>query len=371
MPPHSLCVDHPQAIKDAQFREVTTPHGPKDFSKATDSTITDPQSGRRTPARADDNDARNLPAPEAGKEKEPKGPSPARKQWYRVGQIALRAGADDPPEDESDSESLSDSANGTSISPDDGSPSKEERQARRQRRAQARTERKKLAKMMDLQYFLEMVDHKHRYGSNLRKYHNRWKSQPTSQNFFYWLDYGEGKDVELAECSRERLQKEQVRYLSREERLDYLVKVDHEGKLRWAKNDERITTDDDEYRDSLHGIVHKSSDEPVFESNNENGEVQAKKPHSEDEDDDDDEHDKNAEAEHYADNFTKTKGPSKLAKVSPAVIFDHLLRAQIKRGNKWIFVSRTLPLNIFARPKLTPPRSPVPFHHPTSQASQF
>ena len=35
--------------------------------------------------------------------------------------------------------------------------------------------RDKTAKMMGLDYFLEMVDHKHRYGSNLRRYHAEWK----------------------------------------------------------------------------------------------------------------------------------------------------------------------------------------------------
>lgn len=105
--------------------------------------------------------------------------------------------------------------------------------------------------MMDLQYFLEMVDQRHRYGSNLRKYHAYWKSQDTTQPFFYWLDEGEGKDVEVPECSRARLNKMQVRYLSREERLKYLVKVDEQGLLVWAKNGERVWTKDELYKDSM------------------------------------------------------------------------------------------------------------------------
>ena len=35
--------------------------------------------------------------------------------------------------------------------------------------------------MMDLQYFLEMVDLKHRYGSNLRTYHEEWKKADTKE----------------------------------------------------------------------------------------------------------------------------------------------------------------------------------------------
>ena len=55
--------------------------------------------------------------------------------------------------------------------------------------------------MMDLPYFLEMVDIKHRYGSNLRTYHAEWKKADTHENYFYWLDHGEGKDVELPTVS--------------------------------------------------------------------------------------------------------------------------------------------------------------------------
>lgn len=93
---------------------------------------------------------------------------------------------------------------------------------------------------MDLSYFLEMVDVKHRYGSNLRKYHAEWKSRPTTENFFYWLDQGEGKDVEIEKCSRERLEKMQVRYLGREERRYYEVIVGKNGKLCWRKDGARV-----------------------------------------------------------------------------------------------------------------------------------
>ena len=94
----------------------------------------------------------------------------------------------------------------------------------------------KSAKQMDLSYFLEMVDLKHRYGSNLRKYHAEWKARPTHENFFYWLDHGEGREVEVEKCSRERLEAMQVRYLGREERRFYEVVVDKDGKLVWRKD---------------------------------------------------------------------------------------------------------------------------------------
>lgn len=107
---------------------------------------------------------------------------------------------------------------------------------------------------MGLQYFLEMVDLKHRYGANLRVYHEEWKKADTNENFFYWLDHGEGRLVDIDACPREQLEREQVRYLTREERQYYLVTVDHDGRLCWAKNGARIDTSE-RFRDSIHGIV--------------------------------------------------------------------------------------------------------------------
>lgn len=185
-----------------------------------------------------------------------------------VTEIARRAGADDT------SPSVSDFSSSSSSSEDESSgsvpkkrPSRQEREAAAKKRGEATAQRKKTAKMMDLQYFLEMVDHKHRYGSNLRKYHNYWKTQDTSQNFFYWLDQGEGKDVEVPECSRVRLNREQVRYLSREERLQYLVRIDEDGLFEWVKNGERVWTKDELYKDSVQGIVPVTDPTPKFEYN--------------------------------------------------------------------------------------------------------
>lgn len=94
----------------------------------------------------------------------------------------------------------------------------------------------------------------HRYGSHLRKYHAEWKKRPTRDNFFYWLDYSEGKDVSLENCSREKLDSMKIRYLGREERVNYAVEVDRQGKLCWKRNGARINTTE-EWRDSIKGIV--------------------------------------------------------------------------------------------------------------------
>lgn len=139
----------------------------------------------------------------------------------------------------------------------------EERAKLRERKRKQKKEREAYSKIMGLEYFLEMVDHKHRYGSNLRRYHAEWKKADTNENYFYWLDYGEGKDLDLEDRPRSRLDTECVRYLSREERLKYLVKIDKEGRFCWAKNDQPVTTSI-EFKDSIDGIVPTDDDTPTW-----------------------------------------------------------------------------------------------------------
>lgn len=83
----------------------------------------------------------------------------------------------------------------------------------------------------------------------------------SNQNFFHWLDYGGGKQLSLPGCDRERLDRERIRYLSKDERRDYLVRVE-DGKLCW-ENGEPITTNTD-WKDSIHGIVPKDDPTPAF-----------------------------------------------------------------------------------------------------------
>jgi hypothetical protein len=238
-------------------------------------------------------------------------PTSARQTWKRVGDIARRAGGDDPIDEVED----------------DGDARKE-------------AEREKMAKMMDLQYFLEMVDQKHRYGSNLRAYHAQWKKTETHESFFYWLDMGEGRHFEHPTVSRERLEKEQVRYLSREERLQYLVQIDSEGRLCWAKNGERIRTTMD-YKDSINGIVPKDDSTPSYapggklergpsrSSSTDSSSSASSAEHS------------NVEGEHYVNHDLKqSKGLAKIKYVSAATVLNHLLRSSVK-PNSWIFVADT------------------------------
>ncbi|KAI4249433.1 MAG: hypothetical protein L6R42_008991, partial [Xanthoria sp. 1 TBL-2021] len=197
-----------EAIKEAKYRDLTTP---------------------RPPSRPQTSDSANKPALNRLS-------SDAQQQWRRAGKIARRAGGDEYSSDEN-----------ATLSPED-------KEARRRTRSAQREERMRTARTMDLAYFLEMVDLHHRYGSHLRKYHAEWKKRPTRDNFFYWLDYGEGKDVSLENCSREKLDSMKIRYLGREERVNYAVEVDANGRLCWKRNGVRINTNE-EWRDSIKGIV--------------------------------------------------------------------------------------------------------------------
>ncbi|WVR03884.1 hypothetical protein IAU60_000883 [Kwoniella sp. DSM 27419] len=109
------------------------------------------------------------------------------------------------------------------------------------------------SKALEQQHWLEMIDSKHRYGSNMKYYFRKWKEADTRDNFFRWLDIGGGKDLDLEELPRERLEKEVITYLSAEQRLNYLIKVDRDGRLRWARNDELVDTAAGKWKDGGQG----------------------------------------------------------------------------------------------------------------------
>lgn len=210
--------------------------------------------------------------------------------------------------------------------------------------------------LMDLRYFLEMVDVKHRYGANLQVYHEFWRRQNTTQNFFYWLDHGPGLHLDLSLCSREKLDRERIRYLSREERKAYLVEIDDEGRLRWAKNGELVTTSADDFEDSMHGIIPKGTAEPGA-ANTGNREAPdsigdsainhdlAKLSHLEI--DSDSSSSSSAEQVSESPSPLKENAPphepkrSRRVHVSPATLLNHLLRSSVKPGT-WIYVTDTL-----------------------------
>lgn len=160
----------------------------------------------------------------------------AKAKWRRIGYVAEHASAGERQS------ALSDASRGEQI----------------QRSAEEES-----SMLMDVRYFLEMVDSKHRYGSNLQVFHEEWLRSNSDRNFFHWLDHGEGRHLDLPGCAREKLDRERIRYLSKDERRDYLVQVDEEGKLHWAKTGELITTSIKDFKDSMTGIVRRGDDSAV------------------------------------------------------------------------------------------------------------
>ena len=76
------------------------------------------------------------------------------------------------------------------------------------------------------EHWLEAADAKHRYGSLLKHYHLAWRNSSTRENFFYWLDVGEGRTLDLKESPRHRLEESLVHYCTETERRQYVVVVE-------------------------------------------------------------------------------------------------------------------------------------------------
>ncbi|KAJ5243456.1 IQ calmodulin-binding motif protein [Penicillium citrinum] len=242
--------------------------------------------------------------------------SPARKNWQRAVSVAIQAGAIDD-----------------SASP--APPKRDDHVCQGEIRREA-------TKIMDLPYFLEMVDGKHRHGSNLRAYHAIWKNAPSNENFFYWLDYGEGKNVELPHCPRERLERDQVRYLSPEERLKYLVKVDDEGLFRWAKNDELVYTNNKQFKDSMQGVVSVNEGASKFRGNTESPSIPPSPPSPSASSPIPVENKENSDP-HLStrEDYEFGKAVSKFSRIKPTALYEHFAGDISLHDDMWIFVADT------------------------------
>ncbi|KAI1378607.1 hypothetical protein F4677DRAFT_372728 [Hypoxylon crocopeplum] len=130
------------AVRDAQWKDLTTPRAR--------------QNSLLSNGDADSNSHRRSSSSR----------SAARRNWMKVAAIARRAGGD---EDSDHSEGSTSSSSDDDIQ----GMSAEKRAEAKKKRLKAQAKRREHARMMGLQYFLEMVDLKHRYGSNLRTYHGR------------------------------------------------------------------------------------------------------------------------------------------------------------------------------------------------------
>ncbi|KAK3007453.1 hypothetical protein RJ639_015000 [Escallonia herrerae] len=100
------------------------------------------------------------------------------------------------------------------------------------------------AQKLALRHWLEAIDPRHRYGHNLHLYYNVWFTSQSSQPFFYWLDVGDGREVNLEKCSRTTLQCQCIRYLGPKERDAFEVIIKR-GKLLYSKSGVLVNTLED------------------------------------------------------------------------------------------------------------------------------
>ncbi|TKY64349.1 hypothetical protein E2542_SST14244 [Spatholobus suberectus] len=97
------------------------------------------------------------------------------------------------------------------------------------------------AQKLALRHWLEAIDPRHRYGHNLHLYYDVWFHSQSSQPFFYWLDVGDGKEVNLEECPRNELHRQCIKYLGPKEREAYEVIVEG-GRLIYRKSQNLVHT---------------------------------------------------------------------------------------------------------------------------------
>lgn len=97
------------------------------------------------------------------------------------------------------------------------------------------------AQKLALQHWLEAIDPRHRYGHNLHFYYDKWLQCQSREPFFYWLDIGEGREINLEKCPRSKLQLQCIKYLGPMERLAYEVVVE-DGKFFYKHSGELLHT---------------------------------------------------------------------------------------------------------------------------------
>ncbi|KAK4581853.1 hypothetical protein RGQ29_025138 [Quercus rubra] len=98
------------------------------------------------------------------------------------------------------------------------------------------------AKKPALQHWLEAIDPGHRYGHNLQFYYVKWLHCESKQPFFYWLNVGEGQEVNHERCPRLKLQQQCIKYFGPAERKAYEVVV-QDGKLVYKQSGEDLHTE--------------------------------------------------------------------------------------------------------------------------------
>ncbi|XP_047152021.1 IQ domain-containing protein IQM1-like [Vigna umbellata] len=99
------------------------------------------------------------------------------------------------------------------------------------------------AQKLALRHWLEAIDPRHRYGHNLHLYYDVWFHSQSTQPFFYWLDVGDGKEVNHEECLRSELNKQCIKYLGPKEREAYEVVIE-KGRLVYKRSQNLVHTEE-------------------------------------------------------------------------------------------------------------------------------
>lgn len=90
--------------------------------------------------------------------------------------------------------------------------------------------------------WMEVLDGKHRYASVLYEYWRRWQLSDTRDNFFSWLETGQGSFIDLPRAPKRLLDEWQVVYLKRDEQAIFRVRIDPQtGLLHWENDGTLIT----------------------------------------------------------------------------------------------------------------------------------
>ncbi|GAA0158971.1 hypothetical protein LIER_38764 [Lithospermum erythrorhizon] len=97
------------------------------------------------------------------------------------------------------------------------------------------------ARKLALQHWLEAIDPRHRYGHNLHFYYDVWFLSQSCQPFFYWLDVGDGRELNHEKCPRINLNRQLIRYLAPKEREIYEV-IAEDGKLMYKLSGSLLET---------------------------------------------------------------------------------------------------------------------------------
>ncbi|KAK9921207.1 hypothetical protein M0R45_029727 [Rubus argutus] len=99
------------------------------------------------------------------------------------------------------------------------------------------------AQKLAFQHWIEAIDPRHRYGHSLHVYYEEWCKADAGQPFFYWLDIGDGKELDLKDCPRSKLRQQCIRYLGPHERIHYEYVV-AEGQIIHSQTRELLDTNE-------------------------------------------------------------------------------------------------------------------------------